>query len=177
MKQLSVEGMSKAKNFVNVVMFNGAWLCCVLGGNQIAIATALTVVMLHLRFIADDWREVLLVIQVVVLGFFVDSMLIRSGVIVLSNDVLIPPVWLICLWIVFSTLLNHSLRWLQSQLFIAVLLGGLMAPFSYYAGIRLTNVSLAEPEAWSLGFVAVAWAVAFPMCLWLAQRAAERFNE
>jgi len=86
-------------------------------------------------------------------------------------------VWLICLWIVFSTLLNHSLRWLQSQLFIAVLLGALMAPFSYYAGIRLTNVSLAEPEAWSLGFVAVAWAVAFPMCLWLAQRAAERFNE
>ena len=102
--------MSKAKNFVNVVMFNGAWLCCVLGGNQIAIATALTVVMLHLRFIADDWREVLLVIQVVVLGFFVDSMLIRSGVIVLSNDALIAPVWLICLWIVFSTLLNHSLR-------------------------------------------------------------------
>ena len=89
--------------------------------------------------------------QVVVLGFFVDSMLIRSGVIVLPNDVVIPPVWLICLWIVFSTLLNHSLRWLHSQLFFAVLLGALAAPFSYYAGIRLTDVSLAEPRGLVVG--------------------------
>lgn len=169
--------MSKSKSLTNVAMFNGAWLCCVLGGNEIAIATALTVVMLHLRFTADDWREILLVVQVVVLGFFVDSMLIRSGVIVLPNDLVIPPVWLICLWIVFSTLLNHSLRWLHSHLYLAVLLGALAAPFSYYAGIRLTDVSLAEPRAWSLGLIAFAWAVAFPMCLWLAQRAAERFNE
>ena len=158
-------------------MFTVAWLCSVLGGNHIAIATAFTVVMLHLRFVADDWRKILLVVQVVVLGFFVDSMLIRSGVIVLSSDLLIPPVWLLCLWVVSSTLPNHSLRWLRSHFYMAALLGALAAPFSYYAGIRLTKSSLAESEAGSLAFFAFAGAVAFPMCLWLAQRAAERFNE
>ncbi len=168
--------MIKQKNIGNALLFNVAWLCCVLGGDIVAVSSAAAVLFVHVRYIGGDWREILLILQILVLGFFVDSILMRSDVLLAPASVSMPPIWLMCLWVIFATTLNHSMRWFHSHFVIAMLLGGCMVPLSYYAGTRFTDFSLADPVFVSMAIIGSVWALVFPLCLWLAQRFEERFH-
>lgn len=156
-------------NIYNAILFNVAWLLCVLGGNKVAVITSVVALVIHLRYIGGDMREIKLFLQVVLLGFFVDSLFIYSDVLVGPNAFTFPPVWLLSLWLVFATTLNHCLSWFQQHLFLAFIVGAVAGPMSYLAGTKMTEFDMGTPAFQSILIVSVAWSLLFPICLLLAK--------
>ena len=163
------------KTLYNILAFDVAWLLCVTGGNQIAIAVTCVMLAVHFYFVAESSREVLLIAAIFLLGVVVDALFMRTGLLTppeyaVGASTWLPPVWLMCLWALYATLLNHSLKWFKSRWFLSLLLGGAAGVLSYYAGTRLSDYGLGEPLGWSLLWIGIAWAIVFPVSLMLAQR-------
>jgi hypothetical protein len=157
-------------NIYNAVLFYVAWLLCVTGGNYFAIVTCIVALAIHLRFISGEVSELLLIIQVALLGILVDTLFIVTGVMTGEGVATFPPLWLMSLWLIFATTLNHCLRWFQNQMPLAVIVGAVAGPLSYLAGTRMTAVEFGEPASHSMVILGLGWAIIFPVCLHLAKR-------
>lgn len=157
------------KTLLNAVIFNIAWLACILGGSLVAVPVAIVVIGFHLTYFSDNTVEATLIAAVLLLGVVVDSVLIRTGLLVPPDTSLWPPLWLVCLWGLFATTLNHSMMWFQSHLGVAVVTGGIAGALTYLAGTRLTDFSLRDPQTTTLVAMFLVWCLVFPFCLMLAK--------
>ena len=154
---------------INAVLFNVAWLFCVLGGNQVALATAATLLVIHLLFIAPAWSEVLLLMMLAALGIAIDTLWFVSGVLVNADGSEMVPVWLCALWICFSTTCAHCFTFLHERLLLAAVLGGVFGTSSYWVGVSLSEVSLGVSPFVALCALAAVWALLFPGMLMIAK--------
>ena len=91
------------KILYNAIVFNIAWFVCILGGSKIAVPFAFVVIGIHLAFFSDNKTEIGLILVVPLFGVVVESIFIRSGLLVPPDGSLWPPLWLICLWAVSYT--------------------------------------------------------------------------
>jgi hypothetical protein len=145
---------------VNGVLFQLAWLGCVLGGSLLAVPVTALVIVNHLRFVADSRGEVIFLIQVLIIGFLCDMALVNAGV--LATGQLLPPLWLTCLWLLFGSTVGYALQLFHGRLLLCIAGGAVFAPLSYYGGARLAAVPLLEPIWLSLLIIGLIWAVVFP---------------
>jgi len=158
------------KTICNALALKIAWVLCVLGGDRIAVIALLVVLLLHFWFISNNVFEIGLIGAVVMVGVVMDSVLIRSGILISADNSLWPPLWLICLWGVFATTLDHCMKWFRTHVAAATIVGGVAGTLSYGVGTRLTDFTLKNPLWLALGTIFVAWCVAFPLCLKLADK-------
>ena len=108
-----------------------------------------------------------MLVFVSVLGFTIDSMNLLSGVISVPKSA-VAPLWLVGLWALFSCTINYSLAWLRNKTLLAVVLGSVAGPLSYYAGEKIGALMIRDIS--SLLFLAVIWAVVFPIMLLMARK-------
>lgn len=149
----------------NAALFQVGWLSCVLGGNTIALVATLSILSAHFIFFSRQYQEWSLITAVGLLGFIIDSILVALGVLSFEPTGLFIPLWLLCLWILFACTLNHSLSWLKRWPLLAVLLGAIAGPSSYFAGSQLAGVELSTPLLFSLSLIAIIWATLLPALL------------
>ncbi len=128
-----------------------------------AFVVTVAILCIHELFIVKKRFEWPLIAIIAVTGFIVDNALTQLGVFSFqSPSLLFIPLWLICLWVLFATTLNHSLDWLKDRLWLAALLGAISGPMSYLAGSKLADVSLSSPPLFSLLCISVCWAILLP---------------
>jgi len=167
---------------MNILGFQISWFASVLGAAKglswlgpLAVTMWLT---LHISMAPNRMAEACLALSAGVLGFLLDTLLIASGVFV-PVQYLWPapfsPLWMVFLWINFATLLNRSLGWLHGRYLLAVLLGTLGGPAAYYSGAELGAI-VRFPHDKNLILLAVAWGLAMPVVLWLANDFEKRFG-
>lgn len=154
----------------NALVFNVAWLVCILGGSTIAVPVAVLVITIHLKFFSNHKQEILLIASVVIIGFGLDNMLIRTGLLIAPDNSLWPPLWLISLWGLFATTLNHSMKWFHNHVVVSVVLGGIAGTMTYLAGTRLTDFSLKQPLLTTLVVIFLLWCFIFPACLFFTKK-------
>ena len=82
------------------------------------------------------------------------------------------PIWLLSLWIAFSTTLNHSMNWLFNSPLIALAAGLLLVPLSYVAGITLSDSAINDPY-WMFIVAEGAWWAVLLVCYQLFIRPSE----
>ena len=162
---------------LNFAAFEIGWFACVLGAarHQGRLGLAITALILlgSLVLARRAWpRQLLLLALVALIGFVWDSALSYAGLTAYPGSFfgpLLAPVWIVALWALFAMTLDVSLRWLQGRTVIAMVLGAIAAPLSYYGGARLGAVSLPHPAAalWAEG---VGWGTMLPGLLLLARR-------
>jgi hypothetical protein len=75
---------------------------------------------------------------------------------------------MVSLWMLFATTLHTSLSWLTGRPLVAVLLGAIGGPASYYAGAQLGALTLHANLGFSLIAIALAWGGVMPILLWFA---------
>lgn len=150
---------------VNAVVFQAAWFLCVLGGSIVAVATTIIVLALHLQWVQDKRRELIFLVQCVGIGFVCDLTLVQGGVLLTGSS--LPPLWLICLWPLFGSTVGFALRAFHGRFVLCVVGGALLAPLSYFGGVRLSGSALLEPTWLALIIVGAFWAVIFPMLIHL----------
>jgi len=108
------------------------------------------------------------------LGFLFDSALIRCGLVSYAGGwpgLAMAPAWILALWVTFALTFSQSLRYLQSRLWLAALLGLLGGPLAYLGAARGWHVvTFADPTWRGLLALAIGWALATPALAWLARR-------
>ena len=160
--------MLDLKLLANAGMFQLGWFACVLGGNSLWLLLPAGVLLVNGLWISARWTEVRLIICVCLLGTLVDSLLLNAGVFEFRQEGILIPFWLMLLWALLATTLNHCLEWTARPAWRAVLLGAVGGPLSYYAGQRLGAVQFGFGLWPTLVLLAVLWAGLFPALQWLA---------
>ena len=157
-------------NIYNAILFNIAWIVCVLGGDTFAVFTLIALLYMHVRHISGDVKELLVAFFLMLVGVIVDTALMNTGVMVLTDsESIFPPLWLLCLWGAFATTLNYCMSWFHSRLLLASVLGGVAGAGSYIAGIRLSSFEASYSPMVTFAILCVCWMLIFPFCLWLAR--------
>lgn len=159
---------------VNAVLFNVVWLVCVLGGSTVAVVAVTAALFFHQHFISGDPRELILILAITMLGVAVDSSLIATQVLLSPDNSVLPPLWLVSLWAIFATTLNHSTRWFQARLPVAFIAGGIAGPLTYITGTRLTDYDVGTPWPRAVALLAITWAVVFVVCMLAARQLSSR---
>ena len=171
------------KNALNYLGFQLGWYACVAGASrgQVWVGPLLVAALLwvHLRWIVEPKqrkRELRLVLGVLLIGMLADSALQALGATRYPSSqeawgYLLPPPWIGALWILFGTLLRHSLAWLAPRLWLACLLGAVGGPLSYLGGVGMGAVAVGDSAPWTYGWLGLEYALLTPLLLLLGARA------
>lgn len=153
---------------INIAIFQVGWFVCVLGGNSAAIIFTFAALLGHQLIFSPCHHEWRLIIAFSVIGCLWDTLLIHLGIIQLNDSVM--PIWLFCLWILFSTTLNRSLSFLHHRKIQACFLALLLAPLTYISGAHLAGIQLATPFVNTVFIIAIGWSVLFPIGILVASK-------
>ena len=171
--------MGLIKNFIG---FQIGWFACVVGAAQgyplVAVAVASIIVILHLLRDNNLYSELCLIISAVFIGIIWESLLLASGWLAYDSSggaSIFAPIWLVAMWALFATTINHSMAWLKNRYFLALLLGAVFGPLAFIAGENLGAVVFLD-RTMALTLLAVGWAVLMPLLLWLAVQFKHRIN-
>ena len=173
---------TRAGTWINAIAFQIAWSCAVAGaayGAWWAGPLAVGVFAGYQLVVSRSARnDACLIVFALVLGGIADSWLAHAQLVRYASpwpSEEVAPIWILALWVNLALTLNHSLAFLQRNLYIAAILGALGAPLSYLIAARAWHaVWLAEPLATTLLTIAALWAIATPVLCALARRLARR---
>jgi hypothetical protein len=166
---------------VNAILFQLCWVAFVGGAGRgcwwLGFVVLAPFALWQLKVSARPRADALLFAIAALLGFAVDSALAMSGVLSYATPVpwsQLAPVWIVGLWAGFGLTLNHSMAFLQTRPWLALLLGGLAGPFAYWVAARAWSaVALNGPMWRSMLALGVAWALITPALAKLARHLAQ----
>jgi hypothetical protein len=154
------------RNILNFVMFELGWLACVLLPQAWSLSIVAIFLVLHFVLVSQYKMDELKFIVIGTLaGSLLDGLWLRTGILADNNGAaIITPPWLIALWAIFMTSLNHSLKWLGQNRLLMFLIVPIAGPFAYWSASALGAVTLPDFLP-SLLALAVGWLVLFPALL------------
>lgn len=129
---------------VNAIAFQVVWFICVQGHNLLALLAAIVLLFIYKLTVNPSlktWQALLTFSLIGYLGDGIIAMLFNVNYSA-TSDPLLSPIWLLALWLAFSTTLNHSMSWLFTSYYLTISIALLMVPLSYLAGITLSGSSL-----------------------------------
>lgn len=137
---------------MNLIFFIIGWLWCVmLGINGYAFfallgAICLIAMQLLLKKSALNYtKDLILMGFVTLLGIVLEMILMQTKLITYENHRLFPPLFIICLYPLFSLLCNHSLEQIMKNKLFSFALGVLIVPISYFAIYLLHGLDFGLP--------------------------------
>ncbi len=161
---------------VNFILFQMGWFACVLGAAHgqpwLGTGIAAAIVAFHGYCAVRPAEEFKLLGIAVLIGLLWDSLLVMLGWIAYPNGTFltgVAPHWILALWALFATALNVSMHWLKQRLMIAVVLGAVCGPLSYWAAVRLGAATFVVPQSAVIA-LAAGWALIMPALLLLSRR-------
>lgn len=170
------------QSWINLACYQLAWLVSVSGAGRGSTWPALAAASLLCsgHFIASSHRGVDLRLMglAAVLGIFIDGFMASTGLLRYSPATpAVPvsgcPLWILAMWIAFSTTLTRSLGWLRGRTGWALLFGGLGGPLAYgAAGGGRGVITFGSPQGRSLLALATGWAIALAVLVRAAGRSA-----
>lgn len=154
---------------INSLCYTLGWFWCVLFGIHgqpiIAVigAVLLIIIQLYCTKIKDIGlyiQDLLLAMISIPLGILLEIFFIQTTLIhyIHSNEIT-PPIWIVCLYPLFSLLLNHSLNIIKKNYLRSFLVGLLGAPLSYIAGASLGGVTFIYPLFQTWIIIGISWGV------------------
>lgn len=156
----------------NFISFQLLWWACVLSAKPgLGLAVFLLVILftaVHLQWV-ERWQQALPLLMTAILGSLLDQIGYSMGWISFEYHhawASYIPLWMIALWLAFACTLNVSMRWLQCKPVLAAILGGIFGPLAYLGAAQLGVIRLPSP-VFSLAWVALEWAIAMPLMLWV----------
>jgi hypothetical protein len=175
---LPADGALPSGTFVvaNFIVSQLCWFACVLGAAQgqprFGTTCVVVAVIWHLAIVRRPWDELRLVASAVVLGMAFDAAVLSSGAITFPNGqwlLGLSPHWMQAMWAVFAISLNVSLRWLRTRLWLTALIGAVVGPMSFMAGVRLGGAAFVDMPL-AMGLLALGWGAAMPALAALSKR-------
>ncbi len=160
---------------LNILGFQIGWFACVLGGaNQtpwLGVLISGLVILVHLLRTSERAFECKFLGVAVIIGIIFDGIPQSLGWITFSPVTLwpdvLPPPWMIMLWALFASTMNISLSWLHNRKALAILIGAIAGPLSYWSGARLGALQLSNPST-AIIYLSIGWGAIVPVLLKIA---------
>ena len=158
----------------NLLLFKAGWLACVVLAArdmpELASLAVAAVVAIHLAGVAVPVKEALLLVAAAVIGLAWESMLVWSGLLVYSQSSAsgaLAPHWIVAMWVLFATTVNHGLGWIKRNWMVTAAAGLLGGPLAFYAGAGMGAVSFSN-TALALAVIGLGWALLLPLLVLIA---------
>ncbi|MGI8560461.1 MAG: DUF2878 domain-containing protein [Luteimonas sp.] len=163
--------------WLNAIGYQTVWFCAVIGAGSgrwwPAVAASLV-------FVAWQWAasrqrgiDARLVGVALACGLVIDGGLAASGLARYAAtwpSAAFAPTWILAVWAAFAMTLNQSMRWLQSRLSAAAVLGAVGGPLAYLGAARGWNaVEFSAPQWPALLALGALWLLAMPLLAGLAR--------
>lgn len=139
----------------NLFGYQISWAACVLGGTLPAIPVVGLFALWHSRM--SRHREWIFIAMFALIGVTFDSVQSLLGVLTFDEEIFLPvPIWLVLLWCAFAMTLLHSMLTIIKSIWLSILLAGIAAPLSYFAGERLGVLSVSPYGYYS---ISIGWMI------------------
>ena len=161
---------------INFILFQIAWFACVIGAANnlpwLGVIVTAAVVWWHLSRAKPLRAELRLLLSALIIGASFDQLLLSFALVDYVHhgwSSTLVPVWIMALWLGFSTIINVSLRWMRGRHLIAVVFGAIGGPLAYIAAEKLGAVVLIGYPSYIA--LAIGWAVITPLLLHISIQA------
>lgn len=121
----------------------------------------------HYAAVADIRSELNRVLPCAALGMGVDFTLAMTGVFDFGSSLF--PLWMVCLWFVFPTVLPRAMAFLGEGTWRPIILGAI-APANYLAGAKFGAVTLPLGDVTTMLILVPLWMVMLPLMVKFSQR-------
>ncbi len=166
-----------AWGLLNYIGTQIGWFVCALGAAQgvpwVGLLYVAIYLGLHLWWSPQRKYELWYIAVVGLLGTGLDSLKKIMDLLTYASDsssAWLAPLWITAMWLIFSTTLTTSLRWLQGRYALAACFGAIGGSLAYIGGERLGGVSFNGDWALTVMILALVWGAMIPMLAWLAKR-------
>lgn len=164
--------------WISLLGYQAVWFSAVIGAGHGLFwpgLSAMSVYVIWQLSISRQRRaDLLLICTALTTGCVLDGALLNTGLLhytAMSPLSVLPPLWILALWVSFALTFTQSLRYLQTRLPIAALLGAVGGPLAYLGAARAWQVvTFAPPQWFDLLWLAIGWGIATPLLAWLARR-------
>ncbi len=160
---------------INFILFQLSWFACVIGAAKgmpwLGVIVTVLALSWHLYQAKNVKYEVILMLCALLIGAAYDQSMLSLGYISYVNNGwsnAIVPVWILALWLGFTSTLNVSLRWMRGKYVIGIIFGAIGAPLAYLSAEKLGAVVL--HGATSYIALSTGWTIITPLLLLLSSR-------
>jgi len=160
------------KKIVNYLLFQAGWFVTVLSAAAglvwIAAIYCALLLAVHFGWVMAEHRrrEAILIASAVGIGIIGDSAIALAGLLTFASPWpfadWFTPLWMMILWVNFTTTINSSLSWMHGRMGLAILFGITGGASAYLGGHLLGAMVVSSPWWLSYGVIGVYWGIAFP---------------
>ena len=166
--------------WVSLIGYQAVWFAAVIGAGHGTVWPGVVGLLIYattqLAWARNLRVDLGLMLTGLVLGLLLDSALLRSGHLSYAagwSSLPLAPIWILALWMAFALTFSQSLRYLQTRLRLAALLGLIGGPLAYIGAARGWQVvGFVDPPWHALFALAIGWGLATPTLAWAARRSA-----
>ena len=157
------------RTVINLVLFKAGWVACVVLAARdlptLATAAVAVVAGIHLFSVAVPVKEAVFLLAAAAIGLIWESLVLSTGLIQYPETSQYggwAPHWIVAMWVLFATTINHGLSWVKRNWMLSVTMGLIGGPMAFYAGAGIGAVTLTDPVA-ALAVIGAGWAVLLPL--------------
>ena len=158
----------------NLILFKLGWVACVMlaaaGKPLLATLAVAVVAAIHLVSVPVVVKEAVLLMAACLIGLAWESLLVGTGILQYPGYAAesgIAPHWIVAMWVLFATTVNHGLSWVKKHWAIAAVAGLLGGPMAFFGGANLGAVEFSNTLI-ALAVIGAGWAVLLPVLVWIS---------
>ena len=133
--------MQKLKVFLVLTGYQITWLSCVFGETKLSYPmlgfwVGIIFLIIYLFFNQNKKKFVKISLSISIPGYIFDTLLVYFQVYDFETIAKLGtlPLWMIVLWLSFSTLFDEILTFFKSYKILGIILSGMLGPLTYYLG-------------------------------------------
>ena len=162
------------KTAQNLIFFKLGWIACIMfaaaGMPLMSILSVAMVAGIHLARVAVPLKEGFFLLCAAAMGLAWESLVVNTGLLQYvgtDGSSWLAPSWIIAMWVLFGTTINHGLSWLKRHWVFPVSFGLFGGPMAFYAGSKMGAVEFSN-TVYALGLLGAGWAILLPLACVLA---------
>ena len=141
--------MNKFKIFLTLTGYQITWLACVFGENKfnqplLGVYVGSLYLIIFFYFNKKKANFFKLSLSISIPGYFFDTLMVFLSIYNFNVNPIIgtTPIWLVILWLSFSTLFDEILIIFKKYKLIGIVLSGILGPLTYYLGQPLGIITI-----------------------------------
>lgn len=143
------------------IVFQLQWWLCILNVQpylKYGYIGSLVLLLFILFLRKTEYKNLLLIVLVAVIGIINDSLLTHFGIYVFpsSSNIFLIPNWLITLWFCFGAWFVAA-AWINKNYFLFCAVSMITGPLSYLSGTKLSALVFTQPERLTLTLIGINW--------------------
>jgi hypothetical protein len=167
-----MEHESMMKSLQNLGLFKLGWVACVyfaaVGQISLSLLAVGIVVAIHLARTPVPAKEAFFLACAGLLGLGWESVVVSTGLLQYTGQVagtLLAPSWIVAMWLLFGTTINHGFSWIKRHWAIGAVFGLVGGPMAFYGGSMMNAVTFTQTLP-ALLLLGAGWAILLPLlCL------------